>query len=130
MAMVEAIGKLSVRPDFLLVDALKLDVDCQQRAIIHGDAVSASIAAASIVAKVHRDTMIDAWDPIYPIYGLKTNKGYYTQKHLKILREHGPSPLHRMSFAPVWNAGSQQEALAFVEAAEELAVQPETGVNR
>jgi ribonuclease HII len=119
MAMVEAIGKLSVRPDFLLVDALKLDLDLQQKAIIHGDAVSASIAAASIVAKVHRDAMIDQWDPVYPIYGLKTNKGYYTQKHLKVLREHGPSPLHRQSFAPVWNSNNQQEALAFVEALEE-----------
>jgi ribonuclease HII len=129
MAMVEAIASLSVRPDFLLVDALKLDFECQQRAIIHGDAVSASIAAASIVAKVHRDAMIDTWDPIYPMYGLKTNKGYYTQKHSRILREHGPSPLHRMSFAPVWNAGSQQEALAFVEAVEETltGVQPEGG---
>ena len=130
MAMVEAIGKLPVRPDFLLVDALKLDLNIQQRAIIHGDAVSASIAAASIVAKVHRDAMIDAWDPVYPIYGLKTNKGYYTQKHLRILREHGPSPLHRQSFAPVWNAGSQQEALAFVEAVEEsLAAAASDGRN-
>ena len=72
--------------------------------------------------------MIDAWDPVYPIYGLKTNKGYYTQKHLRVLRDHGPSPLHRLSFAPVWNAGSQQEALEFVERAEELAAPPpETG---
>lgn len=122
MAMVEAVSRLATAPDFLLIDAVKLDTAVQQKSIIHGDAVSASIAAASIVAKVYRDAMIDEWDPVYPIYGLKTNKGYYTQKHLRVLREHGPSPLHRLSFAPVWNAGSQQEALEFVEAVEEAEI--------
>jgi len=115
MAMAEAVEKLSPAPDFLLIDAMKLDREIRQRSLIHGDALCASIAAASIIAKVHRDEMIDAWDPVYPVYGLKTNKGYYTQKHLRTLREHGPSPLHRMSFAPVWNSGNAQQVLEFME---------------
>ncbi|HYE26054.1 MAG TPA: hypothetical protein VEG32_12735, partial [Clostridia bacterium] len=87
------------------------EYDCPQTKIIHGDALSASIAAASIVAKVHRDALMREWDPVYPIYGLASNKGYYTQKHLRALREHGPSPLHRQSFAPVWTAVAPQEVL-------------------
>ena len=85
--------------DYLLIDAMKIDCDLPQRAIIHGDALSASIAAASILAKVERDRMISAWDPVFPAYGLASNKGYSTPHHLAALREHGPSPLHRQSFA-------------------------------
>jgi ribonuclease HII len=100
-AMEEAVAMLALRPDHLLVDALRLNCECQQTAIIHGDALSASIAAASIIAKVERDAMISAWDPVFPQYGLASNKGYSTPKHLKMLREKGPTPLHRLSFAPV-----------------------------
>ena len=92
----------------------KLDCDVPQRAIIHGDALSASIAAASIIAKVERDRMISAWDPVFPMYGLASNKGYSTPHHIAALREHGPSPLHRQSFAPVWNAPIPQEVLGFM----------------
>jgi ribonuclease HII len=58
--------------------------------------------------------MIAEWDPVFPVYGLSSNKGYSTPKHLSALREHGPSPLHRQSFAPVWNAPVPQEVLAFM----------------
>ena len=113
-AMVDAVTRLNPMADHLLIDALRLDCDLPQRAIIHGDALSASIAAASILAKVERDRMISRWDPVFPLYGLRSNKGYSTPKHLAALREHGPCPLHRQSFAPVWNAPVPQEMLEFM----------------
>ena len=121
LAMRDAVLQLQPFPDHLLVDALRLDCECQQQAIIHGDAVSASIAAASILAKVERDRMMCEWDPVFPMYGLASNKGYSAPRHLAALREHGPSPLHRQSFAPVWNAPVPQEVLEFMleERAEE-----------
>ena len=112
--MREAVSMLSPGPDHLLVDALKLDCSQPQQAIIHGDALSVSIAAASIIAKVERDRLIAAWHPVFPMYGLASNKGYSTPKHLSALRQYGPSPLHRQSFAPVWNAPTPQEVLAFM----------------
>ena len=83
------------------MDAAVVDFDCAQKKIIHGDALSASIAAASILAKVHRDAIVRAWDAVYPQYGLASNKGYSTPQHKRALREHGPSPMHRQSYAPV-----------------------------
>lgn len=114
LAMVEAVSQLAPAADHLLIDALRIDFACPQTPIIHGDALSASIAAASIIAKVERDRMVREWDPVFPLYGLASNKGYYTRKHVKALREYGPSPLHRQSFAPVWNSASPQQALEFV----------------
>ncbi len=114
VAMREAVLGLQPTPDHLLVDAIRLDCALPQNPIIHGDALSASIAAASILAKVERDRMISEWDPIFPVYGLASNKGYSTPYHLAALREHGPCPLHRQSFAPVWNAPVPQEVLAFM----------------
>jgi len=114
VAMQKAVSLLNPAADHLLIDAMKLHCDLPQRAIIHGDALSASIAAASILAKVERDKMISAWDPVFPVYGLASNKGYSTAKHLAALREHGPSPLHRQSFAPVWQAPVPQEVLQFM----------------
>ena len=113
-AMEDAVGKLTLRPDHLLIDAMRINFDCAQTPIIHGDALSASIAAASIIAKVERDAMVSAWDPVYPDYGLASNKGYSTPKHLKMLREKGPTPLHRLSFAPVWTSSAPQEVLEFM----------------
>jgi ribonuclease HII len=114
LAMLEAVQQLACAADYLLVDAVKLDCNTPQHPIIHGDALSASIAAASILAKVERDRMIAAWDPVFPVYGLASNKGYSTPHHLAALREHGPSPLHRQSFAPVWSAPVPQEVLQFM----------------
>jgi len=114
VAMLSAVQQLQPCPDHLLIDALRLDCDLMQQPIIHGDALSASIAAASIIAKVERDRMVRDWDPVFPVYGLASNKGYSTPRHLAALREHGPSPLHRQSFAPVWNAPVPQEVLAFM----------------
>jgi len=113
-AMLQAVRQLEPPPDYLLADAVKLDLDLPQKGIIHGDALSASIAAASILAKVERDRMIAAWDPVFPVYGLASNKGYSTPQHIAALREHGPSPLHRQSFAPVWHAPVPQEVLGFM----------------
>jgi ribonuclease HII len=114
LAMSEAVLRLQPGSDHLLVDAVHLDCALPQKAIIHGDALSVSIAAASILAKVERDRMVREWDPVFPVYGLASNKGYSTPHHLSALREHGPSPLHRQSFAPVWNAPVPQEVLAFM----------------
>lgn len=110
-AMVKAVSQLDPCPDHLLIDAVRINFPCEQTPIIHGDALSASIAAASIVAKVERDRMIRELDPLYPVYGLASNKGYFTRKHAQALREHGPSPLHRQSFAPVWMATKPQAVL-------------------
>ena len=120
LAMLEAVTQLALAPDHLLVDAMRLEHACPQTSIIHGDALSASIAAASILAKVERDRMLEEWDKLYPAYGLAANKGYSTPHHLRSLQQHGPSPLHRQSFAPVWNAAASQELLEFMveEAAE------------
>ena len=114
LAMREAVLGLQTAPDYLLIDALRIDLELEQKPIIHGDALSASIAAASIVAKVERDRLVSEWDPVFPVYGLASNKGYSTPHHIAALRQHGPSPLHRQSFAPVWNAPVPQEVLSFM----------------
>ena len=118
MAMREAVLRLAPAADHLLVDAVRLDCELPQTAIIHGDALSASIAAASILAKVERDRMMREWDPIFPAYGLASNKGYSAPKHLAALREYGPTPLHRQSFAPVWLNPVPQEVFEFMQEGE------------
>jgi ribonuclease HII len=100
-AMLAAIAALCPAPDHLLIDAETLDVPCRQQAILYGDSVSISIAAASIVAKVYRDAWMCRYHEEFPQYGLASHKGYGTPEHLRALLEHGPSPLHRMSFEPV-----------------------------
>jgi ribonuclease HII len=129
-AMREAVLRLAPVPDHLLVDAMRIDCQQAQDAIIHGDALSASIAAASILAKVERDRMMCEWDKVFPAYGLASHKGYSTAKHLAALREHGPTALHRQSFAPVWQNPVPQEAFAFMqeeESLEDVEVQGLTG---
>ncbi len=102
LAMSQAIGRMAHRPDHLVIDALTLrDVDLPQRAIIDGDAISASIAAASIVAKVTRDRICDELDDRYPAYGFARNKGYGTRRHYDALISDGPCAWHRRSFAPI-----------------------------
>ena len=115
-AMTAAFQQLSTVPDYLLIDAMQLDVLIEQKSLIKGDARSISIAAASILAKTHRDARMEEWDAVYPQYGLAQHKGYATPEHLEALRQHGPSPLHRYSFAPVresgcWAAGATQASL-------------------
>ena len=100
-AMIEAINNLSVKPQHLLIDAVKLDIDIPQTSIIKGDAKSESIAAASIIAKVTRDRMMVELDEKYPMYDFKHNKGYGTKKHIEALYQYGPIEEHRKSFAPV-----------------------------
>ena len=102
-AMRDAVLGLDPRPDLVLVDALRLDLpwEVEQRAIIHGDARSVSIAAASILAKVHRDRLMEDWDRVFPQYHLARNKGYGTAAHLRALREFGVTPEHRRSYRPV-----------------------------
>ncbi len=104
-AMTAAVKKLFIQPDYLLIDAMHLDILIEQKLLIKGDARSISIAAASILAKTHRDARMEQWDAVYPQYGLARHKGYATADHLEALRAHGPSPLHRHSFAPVREAG-------------------------
>jgi ribonuclease HII len=113
LAMREAVMRLQPAADHLLIDAVRLDCELPQKVIIHGDALSASIAAASILAKVERDHMMCEWDAVFPEYGLASHKGYSTPQHLAALLEHGPTPLHRQSFAPVWSNPEEQEMLEF-----------------
>ena len=127
VAMLEAVTRLAPEADHLLIDAMKIDWPTPQRAIIHGDALSASIAAASILAKVERDRMMCQWDPVFPEYGLASHKGYSTPKHLAALRQYGPSPLHRQSFAPVWMNPVPQEAFAFMAEDDEAIEVPVAG---
>src|SRR5579862_7164966 len=94
-AMALAVTQLFPTPDYLLLDAMEIDLPIEQQALIHGDARSVSIAAASILAKVERDRRMEEFDQMYPQYGLGQNKGYGTPEHLEALRRFGPSPIHR-----------------------------------
>ncbi|HEY7208757.1 MAG TPA: ribonuclease HII [Bryobacteraceae bacterium] len=101
LAMRRAVEALAVQPDYLLIDALKLDLSVEQLPLIDGDARCRAIAAASILAKVHRDACISKWAEVFPHYNLAANKGYSTPDHKRALREHGPTLMHRFSFEPV-----------------------------
>ncbi len=101
LAMKRALDRLSPAPDYLLVDALRLDSSIEQLPLVHGDARSFSIAAASILAKVDRDAALTELDRNFPGYGLASNKGYCTPDHLRALAALGPTPQHRYSYAPV-----------------------------
>ena len=101
MAMKMAINNLSVKPEHVLIDAVKLDIDIPYTAIIKGDAKSESIAAASIVAKVYRDNMMKELDKEYPMYDFKSNKGYGTKKHIEAIKKYGVLKEHRKTFKPV-----------------------------
>ena len=101
LAMRRAVERLSPCANYLLVDAVTVDGGLPQNALIHGDARSQSIAAASILAKVERDACMDRWHQVFPRYGLDLNKGYSTPDHMKALETFGPTSLHRFSFEPV-----------------------------
>jgi ribonuclease HII len=101
LAMLRAVEQLAGRCDHLLVDAIRVNVDLPQTPLIHGDSLSFSIAAASILAKVGRDRALAQWSEVFPEYGLASNKGYGTPDHIAALDQFGPTALHRYSFAPV-----------------------------
>jgi ribonuclease HII len=129
VAMRRAIEQLHPAPDFLLVDAITVDLPLAQRALIHGDALSQSIAAASIIAKVERDACMCEWDRVFPQYGLKNHKGYSTEEHWSALENFGPTALHRFSFWPVrfhcphalWTGYPQQAELFPADDCQEVA---------
>lgn len=101
-AMSQAVLDLTPSPDFVLVDGtVKLSIKLNQKTLIHGDGLSQSIGAASIVAKVARDRLMRGYDRMYPHYGFAAHKGYATRQHLDALASHGPCPLHRFTFARV-----------------------------
>jgi ribonuclease HII len=101
LAMRLAVEGLPVEPDHLLIDAMRIDHLCAQTKLIYGDSISLSIAAASVIAKVHRDALMRELDGVHPQYGLASHKGYATPEHRRALKEHGPCSLHRKTFAPV-----------------------------
>ena len=97
--MAKAIEGLKTKPDFVLADAVTIPhINVPQRGIIHGDARSISIGAASIIAKVERDSMMSAYEEVYPGYGFDRNKGYGSAEHIEALKKLGPCPIHRKSF--------------------------------
>jgi ribonuclease HII len=101
LAMRTAVSLLRPAPDFVLIDAVPLELRIPQRPLVKGDARCHAIAAASIVAKVYRDGLMRVWDTVFPQYGLASHKGYSTPEHWKALEQYGPTPLHRLSFEPV-----------------------------
>lgn len=101
LAMLRAVQALSIRPDYLLIDAVKIDFPAEQLPLIDGDARCRAIAAASILAKVQRDACLAEWDRVFPEYNLASNKGYSTPDHKRALRKLGPTLMHRFSFEPV-----------------------------
>lgn len=99
LAMRRAFETLTVTPDIALIDGNRAPgLSCRERTVVHGDALSASIAAASILAKVTRDRLMEEYDAQYPQYGFAVHKGYGTQRHYAALREFGACPIHRQSF--------------------------------
>ena len=101
-AMILAIRNLQLKADFLLIDALELkNINLPQKAIIRGDSVSASIAAASIIAKIYRDNLMRELDEIYPGYGFEKHAGYGTKTHFEAIRKQGACLIHRKSFRGV-----------------------------
>jgi ribonuclease HII len=102
LAMLESVENLPVRPDILLLDAVTIEsLDMPQVPLIEGDKRSVSIAAASIVAKVYRDLLMESYHALYPVYDFKHNRGYATEGHQAALKVYGPSPVHRRSFEGV-----------------------------
>src|SRR3954471_24420550 len=101
LAMKTAIRQLKPAADYVLVDAVPLDVRMPQQPLIQGDERCHAIAAASILAKVYRDQMMREWDKFYPEYGLANHKGYHSPEHMEAIRKLGPTPMHRFSFEPV-----------------------------
>lgn len=103
IAMEFAVHGMAVVPDYLLIDAVKIDIDIPQLSINHGDALSVSIAAASILAKTHHTALMEEYDRQFPQYGFIRHKGYGTKEHVEAIRKYGLTPIHRRSFEPIKN---------------------------
>ena len=101
LAMYDAINKLNIKPEHILIDAMKLDLNIPSTSIIKGDLLSHSIAAASVIAKVTRDSLMYELDKKYPMYGFSTHKGYPTKKHIEALKEYGLIEGYRKTYKPV-----------------------------
>lgn len=97
-AMYNAVESLKIKPELVLIDAVNLNLDTESKVIIKGDATSYNIAAASIIAKVTRDRLMDEYDAMYPEYNFKSNKGYGTKEHIEAIKKYGPCPIHRKTF--------------------------------
>jgi ribonuclease HII len=121
LAMVRALAALTVEPELVLTDFVEVPgLRCPQRNLVEGDRRSASVAAASIVAKVTRDRIMEAADREYPAYGFGRHKGYATPEHRVALERHGPCPLHRRTFAGIWSqltlfTGSEMSDLVLIK---------------
>ncbi len=100
-AMLSAIHQLKIKPEFLLVDAMPMEIDIPMRSIIKGDAQSVSIAAASIIAKTTRDAYMVEMDKLFPEYNFKQHKGYGTKEHIEAIFKYGVTPIHRRTYEPV-----------------------------
>lgn len=111
VAMKQAIDNCSIKPEHVLIDAMKLDLDIPSTSIIKGDLLSISISAASVIAKVTRDRMMYELDKKYPMYDFKSNKGYPTKKHMEAIKEYGIIPEHRKSYGPVKEYLERKEQL-------------------
>jgi len=105
--MHEAVAALQPQPQRVLIDAVPLQLPMPSISLVHGDAQSATIAAASIAAKVTRDRLMVMYDEQYPQYGFRKHKGYGTAEHLEALQKYGPCPLHRRSFEPIRSLGTE-----------------------
>ena len=101
LAMMMAIKNLKIKPDYVLSDAMKMNIDIPVKPIIKGDALSINIAAASIIAKVSRDRFMDEMDLKYPNYGFKRHKGYPTKDHIEAIKKYGITDIHRLTFKPI-----------------------------
>jgi len=113
LAMRLAVEQLTLQPDYLLIDGVDtIDWPCPQQPAVQGDSTSLSIAAASVLAKVHRDRLLVELDAQYPGYGLASHKGYCSREHLEALERLGPTPLHRKSYRPVAQLGLDFSAIA------------------
>ena len=115
LAMIRAVNALKIKPEYLLIDAMSLDMGIEELAIIKGDSLSVSIGAASILAKVKRDEIMKKFDKIYPGYGFDKHKGYPTKYHLQQLKRLKPCPIHRKTYKPVQDAYLQQLQLDLEE---------------
>ncbi len=115
LAMIRAVNALKIKPEYLLIDAMSLDMGIDESPIIKGDSLSVSIGAASILAKVKRDEIMKKFDKIYPGYGFDKHKGYPTKYHLQQLKTLKPCPIHRKTYKPVQDAYLQQLQLDLEE---------------